>query len=77
MRRGCARPGCPDPACVTLSYDYRGATVWLEPLASEGPPMTHDLCQRHAGRTRPPKGWKLVDRRTMVEPLLFVEPLAS
>jgi hypothetical protein len=62
---------------VTLSYDYKGATVWLEPLALEGHPMTHDLCDRHAARTQPPRGWKLVDRRVMVEPLLFVQPLAS
>ena len=48
---------------LTLSYDYRAATVWLEPLAAEGHPMTHDLCDRHGARTAAPRGWELVDRR--------------
>ena len=63
MRRSCARPGCGEPATVTLSYDYKGATVWLESLASEGHPMTHDLCARHPARTNAPRGWQLVDHR--------------
>ncbi|MBK6857855.1 MAG: DUF3499 family protein [Microthrixaceae bacterium] len=77
MRRSCARPGCGEPATVTLSYDYGGATVWLESLAPEGHPMTHDLCERHAARTNPPRGWNLVDRRALGGPLLFEAPLAS
>lgn len=63
MGRRCARPGCGEGASVTLSYGYAVATVWLEPLAAEAHPMTHDLCDRHAARTVPPKGWELVDRR--------------
>ncbi|QXC62810.1 DUF3499 domain-containing protein [Aquihabitans sp. G128] len=63
MRRRCARPGCAEAATVTLSYDYAAATVWLEPLATEGHPMTHDLCDRHSARTAPPRGWQLVDQR--------------
>lgn len=63
MGRRCARPGCAESATLTLSYDYRAATVWLEPLAAEGHPMTHDLCDRHGARTAPPRGWELVDRR--------------
>lgn len=77
MRRSCARPGCGEPATVTLSYDYKGATVWLESLAPEGHPMTHDLCDRHTARTNPPRGWQLVDRRALGGPLLFEAPLAS
>lgn len=63
MRRACARPACSEPATVTLSYGYASATVWLEPLTPEGHPMTHDLCDRHAARTAPPRGWQLVDLR--------------
>ena len=63
MGRRCARPGCSEAATVTLSYDYRAATVWLEPLAAEGHPMTHDLCDRHSARTAAPRGWVLVDQR--------------
>lgn len=69
MRRRCARPGCAEPATVTLSYHYGDATVWLEPLAAEGHPMTHDLCDRHAARTVPPRGWQMVDRRLVAEQL--------
>lgn len=69
MRRGCARPACGKPATVTLSYGYESATVWLEPLTPEGHPMTHDLCDRHAARTVPPRGWELVDLRTVTTSL--------
>ena len=69
MRRRCARPACAEAAQVTLSYDYAAATVWLESLHAEGHPMTHDLCDRHAGRTVPPRGWQLVDLRQVAEPL--------
>lgn len=69
MRRGCARPACSEPAAVTLSYGYESATVWLEPLTPEGHPMTHDLCDRHAARTVPPRGWELVDLRQVPAPL--------
>lgn len=69
MRRRCARPGCAEAAAITLSYDYSAATVWLEPLALEGHPMTHDLCERHSARTAPPRGWQLVDRRRLAASL--------
>ena len=69
MRRGCARPACSEAARVTLSYGYESATVWLESLTPEGHPMTHDLCERHASRTAPPRGWQLVDLRTVAEPI--------
>lgn len=74
MRRSCARPGCGEAATATLSYDYAGATVWLESLTPEGHPMTHDLCEPHADRTAPPRGWKLVDRRRVV---VLEPPMAS
>jgi hypothetical protein len=31
--------------------------------------MTHDLCDRHAARTVPPRGWELVDLRTVTTSL--------
>jgi len=69
MRRGCARPACAEAATVTLSYEYGSATVWLESLTAEGHPMTHDLCERHAARTVPPRGWQLVDQRALATSL--------
>lgn len=61
--RRCARPGCTDPAVATLTYDYAGSAAWLDDLAAEDHPMTHDLCARHAGRLSAPNGWVLHDRR--------------
>jgi len=63
MRRTCARPGCSDHPVATLSYDYSGRSIWVDPLDVEPHPMTHDLCGRHADTTRAPNGWDLVDRR--------------
>jgi hypothetical protein len=64
MSRKCARPGCSAPAEATLSYAYAQRQVWLDPLARDDSPANHDLCRTHADRTRPPKGWELVDRRS-------------
>jgi hypothetical protein len=68
-RRRCARPGCTDHAIATLTYDYGGSAAWLDDLAAEDHPMTHDLCARHADRLSAPNGWVLHDRR-QVAPLL-------
>jgi hypothetical protein len=63
MLRQCARPGCSAPATTTLSYDYAGRTVWLDPLHQDDHPARHDLCGRHADRLSVPNGWRLEDRR--------------
>lgn len=63
MARRCARPDCHGLASTTLSYDYAGSAVWLDPLAAEAHPMTHDLCDRHADSLSVPRGWQLGDRR--------------
>jgi hypothetical protein len=62
-RRRCARPGCTEFAIATLTYDYSGSAAWLDDLAPEAHPMTHDLCARHADRLSAPNGWVLHDRR--------------
>lgn len=64
MSRRCARPGCGQPADTTLSYAYDQRQVWLDDLAPVDSPANHDLCARHAGRTQPPRGWELRDRRS-------------
>jgi hypothetical protein len=63
MNRRCARPGCADAATTTLSYVYAQRVVWLDDLVAEDHPANHDLCDRHADRTQPPRGWELRDRR--------------
>jgi hypothetical protein len=70
MSRHCARPGCNHPAVATLSYDYAARTAWLDHLAEDGEPSTHDLCQDHGDRLGVPRGWSLQDRRQML-PRLF------
>ena len=65
MTRKCARPGCANAAVATLTYDYRNSSAWLEKLAAEPHPMTHDLCQAHADRLTVPVGWRLEDRRAV------------
>lgn len=62
MFRSCARPTCAAPAAATLAYDYTGQAVWVDPLAPEPHPMTHDLCGRHADALSVPRGWMLHDR---------------
>jgi hypothetical protein len=78
VTRHCARPGCGQPATATLTYDYGAQAAWLERLALEPHPMTHDLCEAHADRLSVPRGWRLDDRR-VVAPLLprFEAQLAS
>jgi hypothetical protein len=63
MSRQCARPTCSQQASATLTYHYGNQTVWLERLAIETHPMTHDLCDAHADRLSVPQGWRLEDRR--------------
>lgn len=66
MSRVCARPGCPDAAVATLTYDYAGRSGWLDPLADERHPMSYDLCSAHAEALTVPRGWALEDRRESV-----------
>ena len=63
MTRRCARPSCTQAARATLSYAYDDRMVWIEELATEAHPMTHDLCDEHAASLNVPKGWECRDRR--------------
>lgn len=65
--RTCARPGCSQPATATLTYDYGSQAAWLERLAPDSHPMTHDLCPAHADRLSVPQGWRLEDRRIVAD----------
>jgi hypothetical protein len=49
-------------------YDYADRSASVNGLSDEPHPMTHDLCDRHAGSLSVPRGWRLDDRR-VVEPL--------
>ena len=61
--RTCAKPSCSVSASATLTYDYAGKMVWVEPLHHEAHPMRYDLCTEHADGLRVPNGWALQDER--------------
>lgn len=67
VARQCSRTGCSEAAGASLTYDYAHAMAWLDPLHVERDPHAYDLCDRHAARLSPPRGWQLRDRR-LVEP---------
>jgi hypothetical protein len=67
VARQCSRTGCSEAADASLTYDYSHAMAWLDPLHAERDPHAYDLCERHAARLSPPRGWQLRDRR-MVGP---------
>jgi hypothetical protein len=48
---------------ATFGYDYATSTVRLDNLSDDPQPSTYDLCQGHAGRLAPPRGWHLHDLR--------------
>lgn len=68
--RQCSRPGCAEPATVTLTYQYANAVAWLEDLHDERNPHAYDLCQRHAAHLSVPHGWRLEDHCSGGTPLL-------
>lgn len=53
---------------ATLSYAYAESAVWLEELAVEAHPMTHDLCLLHSDAVKVPRGWDLNDVRVAPDP---------
>lgn len=71
-RRQCSRPGCSDPAAVTLTYHYGRSQVWLDELTRDRDPHAYDLCDRHGERLSVPSGWHLDDRRRLHPTLVAV-----
>jgi hypothetical protein len=58
----CSRLGCSEPAVAVFAFDARECLVWLDPLS--GPARGAGvLCEVHADRLSPPRGWNLLDRR--------------
>lgn len=58
--RRCSRPGCKNPAVVTLTYAYSDSTAVVGPLATVDEPHSWDLCEIHGSRITAPMGWELV-----------------
>lgn len=61
--RLCSRPTCAQVAHATLSFDYATQRAVLTQLIADLTPELYDLCEAHADRTSPPRGWKLTDER--------------
>jgi Protein of unknown function (DUF3499) len=59
----CARPGCQGIVAAWFTYDYTAQRVWLDDAPSVTAGNQWALCEEHARRLRPPKGWEQVDRR--------------
>lgn len=63
MALPCVR--CPVRATSVLTYDHAGAEAYLDD--AHGNEAMYDgmmLCEAHAHRFTPPRGWQLHDRRT-------------
>jgi Protein of unknown function (DUF3499) len=67
VQRQCSRSGCAEEAVVTLTYQYARSAVWLDDLSAERDPHSYDLCRRHGARLSVPHGWRLEDRRSVIE----------
>lgn len=65
--RRCDRPDCSRPASASLSYRYADGSVWVGDLDVNDPSLLH-LCSVHADRLLVPKGWELIDLRTLGAP---------
>jgi hypothetical protein len=58
----CSRLGCDKPAAAVFAFDARECLVWLDPIGDDGRGAGM-LCDLHADRMAPPRGWNLLDRR--------------
>jgi hypothetical protein len=61
-RPNCSRVDCSEPAVAVVAFEARECLVWLDPIATPGYGAAV-LCQLHADRLSPPRGWNLLDRR--------------
>jgi hypothetical protein len=61
--RRCSRPTCSATARFTMAFDYAQQRAVLTPLIADLTPELYDLCDVHADRTSPPRGWSLADDR--------------
>jgi hypothetical protein len=59
----CSRLGCNERAVAVFAFDARECLVWLDPLGGQGRGAGM-LCELHADRMSPPRGWNLLDRRS-------------
>jgi len=58
----CSRVDCAEPAVAVVAFEARECLVWLDPITAPGRGAAL-LCESHADRLSPPRGWNLLDRR--------------
>jgi len=72
----CSRLGCDEAAVSVFAFDALESLVWLDPISVPGR-GAGVLCQRHADRLSPPRGWNLLDRRAPAARLWTGRPAAT
>ncbi|WP_152354383.1 DUF3499 domain-containing protein [Brachybacterium subflavum] len=58
--RDCSKTGCTRPAVSSLTFVYEDSTLVVGPLARTADPNAYDLCEEHASRMTPPRGWTML-----------------
>lgn len=70
MDRHCVRTSCHDVATVTVTYDYGARRVWIvDRIPQHVGAAAFDVCEACADRVTAPRGWDLIDRRSLQRPL--------
>jgi hypothetical protein len=58
--RDCSKTGCARPAVSSLTFVYEDSTLVVGPLARTADPNAYDLCEEHAAKMTPPRGWTML-----------------
>jgi len=64
--RCCSRPLCNRVADVILIFEYAASHVELDWSPEQHDPNLLELCLEHAESFRPPNGWTVEDRRSLI-----------
>jgi len=67
--RTCERQPCQGQPVATLTFVYADSTAVLGPLAVKEEPYAYDLCAKHAGRLKAPRGWEVIRLLPETQPL--------
>ena len=65
MRHLCMRSACTGRAVVLVEMDVKEVSFTIRDLGEVAGPGQVVLCETHVGRLRAPRGWALVDARTV------------
>ena len=71
MRHLCMRSACTGQAVVLVEMDVKEVSFTIRDLSEVAGPGQVVLCETHVGRLRAPRGWALVDARTVGRLLSF------